>query len=854
MFNISQIKTPDNNVYDIKAVGLKESPRLTDTTPYLFRPSFANGYGYETLIGGTCGVNQLVYEPDVWTSDPKGFKAGVSFVTGHKLLMIVGGTANDSFKAYVFGNVGGTVSIFNSGIGSTIISCPFTFTQTVDGAHDTNNSTWIWIDQFASWSNGYINIIDLTQMFGTTIADYVYTLESGTSGAGVAWLKNNGFFSADYYPYNAGGLLSVKTSKKINRGFNQFDELWESGTINQTTGAEEPNAYIDRFENYIPIVPNTRYYFKYTANNDIRIFYYDANKNYIGTIIAYANNSFVSPVNACYIRGTHSNADGHPPVCINISCGLDGQYQPYVSHEYPLDDIELRGILKLDGNNSLYYDGDTYESNGSVTRKYGIVDLGTLDYAYYGGRFNTVSAFDDIGGEIVSDCYVNVICAKYVNSSSNTDKTFFVYNNKYIYIYDSAYTDATAFKNSLDGVYLVYELSTISTETADAFTNPMVVDGNGTEEFVDGRTVEMPVGHSTIYVDNSDKTKLDSLPDISNDGDGTYVINQENGKQSLVTPNATDISYSNTSSGLTATKVQGAIDEVNTKVGTKANSSDVYTKSNTYNKTEVNSMLTLVKSATSGNPCTFTTDLADALVSLTANIVCGGGGGTPSTPIPLVGHSALNLDVNGDTFTVQFGQTVYGGVYDKSGRLTITHGIVSFADLSTKAWNVSGSGIFYLYPTAMALPNILTPIVNNPICSHFVYQGSGTMENNTFRVSDALYIKSDIVSTIADLRIWLSNNNGVIAYELATPIVIDVPSISVFAENGVNNIVSDCGGDIAVEYEVGDLANDVKTVISNTKLADLSDIPNPPTTDGNYRLIVTITDGKPIYSWEEITE
>ena len=44
-----------------------------------------------------------------------------------------------------------------------------------------------------------------------------------------------------------------------------------------------------------------------------------------------------------------------------------------------------------------------------------------------------------------------------------------------------------------------------------------------------------------------------------------------------------------------------------------------------------------------GNPCTFTTDLADALVSLTADIICGGGGGTPSTPIPLVGHSELNL-------------------------------------------------------------------------------------------------------------------------------------------------------------------------------------------------------------------
>lgn len=48
--------------------------------------------------------------------------------------------------------------------------------------------------------------------------------------------------------------------------------------------------------------------------------------------------------------------------------------------------------------------------------------------------------------------------------------------------------------------------------------------------------------------------------------------------QSIPTVDADDVSYDNTSSGLTATNVQDAIDEVNTKVGTKASTTDVANK------------------------------------------------------------------------------------------------------------------------------------------------------------------------------------------------------------------------------------------------------------------------------------
>ena len=60
-------------------------------------------------------------------------------------------------------------------------------------------------------------LVDLTAMFGTTIADYVYTLETQTAGSGIVWLKSYGFFTEDYYAYSANTIQSVSVSAKVNK-------------------------------------------------------------------------------------------------------------------------------------------------------------------------------------------------------------------------------------------------------------------------------------------------------------------------------------------------------------------------------------------------------------------------------------------------------------------------------------------------------------------------------------------------------------------------------------------------------------------------------------------------------------
>lgn len=79
-------------------------------------------------------------------------------------------------------------------------------------------------------------------------------------------------------------------------------------------------------------------------------------------------------------------------------------------------------------------------------------------------------------------------------------------------ILDSAYNNAQTFKSAVSGQYLVYELATPTTSTADPFEPNQICDPSGTEEYIDTRTVQVPVGHETIYhqsmrsyVDNQNK-------------------------------------------------------------------------------------------------------------------------------------------------------------------------------------------------------------------------------------------------------------------------------------------------------------------------------------------------------------
>ena len=370
---------------------------------------------------------------------------------------------------------------------------------------------------------------DLTKMFGSTIADYILSLETASAGAGVAFFRK--LFPNPYYAYNTGELMSVQAASHDMVGFNLWDEECQIGSFDPSTldfGTTGSNFLIGK--NKCPIIGGATYYVKtpYPINSyGLHVVFYDGNDTAISKS-SYVN-PFTAPQNAVSFRvaipaATYGTTYNHD-ICISISSDRNGEYEPYEKHTYPLDDsLTLRGIPKLGSNNKLYYNGDTYESDGTVTRKYGIVDLGMLTWTHrseiVSGIFASSVQNGKSGGTILAICskyeYAGVVGG--IVEAHETDKTFSLYGGgNIIYVYDTAYADAASFKAAMSGVYLVYELATPTTETAELYHNPQIVSEYGTEEYVDAaveagtRDVFVPVGHVTKYPTNQVK-KLDNLP------------------------------------------------------------------------------------------------------------------------------------------------------------------------------------------------------------------------------------------------------------------------------------------------------------------------------------------------------
>lgn len=388
---------------------------------------------------------------------------------------------------------------------------------------------------------------DLTQMFGATIADYIYSLETANEGAGVAWFKK--LFPKPYYAYNAGELMSVKTSAYKSVGFNQLDK--STGTdnkyINSTTGTETAmnGAW---HSDYISVVPNTNYYTNADGTGyEYPVIAYDADKNFLGKIGG-AKPLVFNTGNAHYlIINTIKSLTAVDDLVLNLHWDgeRDGEYEPYEAHTYALDsDLELRGIPKLDTDNQLYYDGDIYESNGDVRRRFGKVDLGTLNWLLLSADKHLFYAYvADIKENTSASAIPNLLSGRYETVSAsgvfNAYQDFTIGQGidgivgaKYVMAVNTAYSDATSFKTAMSGVQLVYELATPEEETADPFQTPQIVNDFGTEEFVDARTIPIPVGHNSKYQANL-RAKLEMAPN-SPSGDGDYIVRQAGGQNSYV--------------------------------------------------------------------------------------------------------------------------------------------------------------------------------------------------------------------------------------------------------------------------------------------------------------------------------
>lgn len=134
------------------------------------------------------------------------------------------------------------------------------------------------------------------------------------------------------YAVNAGVLKNNAATALVTRGFNAWDEVTEEGDISIYTGQNSSAPGQLCAKNYIPALPSTTYYIK-SANVNVSVIFYDADKAFISSTYGIKDTTFVTPAGTAFIRFALYPAYGatyNHDINLNISnASRNGTYEPY---------------------------------------------------------------------------------------------------------------------------------------------------------------------------------------------------------------------------------------------------------------------------------------------------------------------------------------------------------------------------------------------------------------------------------------------------------------------------------------------------------------------------------------------
>ena len=211
----------------------------------------------------------------------------------------------------------------------------------------------------------------------------------------------------------------------------------------------------------------------------------------------------------------------------------------------------------------------------------------------------------------------------------------------------------------------------------------------------------------------------------------------------------------------------------------------------------------------SGPIASFDTELAVPLVNVSCDIVATGGNGTPDNPNPINGYTEENITANGNTYTVNFGQTVYGGVLDVTrGKLHVTWGGKDMGDL-TWVRNTQYNNPIFLANIPEAKNATASGEVANTKCEILTPTTAQNCNNTSYDncYSIMLYFNSSyninvVAKAYNDVPSFVSAVTGKkLIYELDTPFDIDLTPEVISAVVGENNVYSDTNGDTTVQFK-----------------------------------------------------
>ena len=306
-----------------------------------------------------------------------------------------------------------------------------------------------------------------------------------------------GTTATSYAPYSNICPISGWDECKVSvSGVNVWDEEWEEGSYDNSTGEKIPSNQNIRVKNAIIISPNTQYYLK--SPSAPIVLYYDANNDFLNYATPSNNAVFTTPSNAYYMR-------------FRMGVGYGTTYNNDISINYPSSDTSYHA-----------YNGQTYTIDLGSTRYGGTLDAvsGVLTMDRVKKALSANDAFVKLGDTTVYlDTWLDIIkptspelglldCSHYkeVLQSSATDSCIAKpVNNRAIIFYDSIHaTSVNNFKayiteqiNNNTPIEVVYKLAT-----------PQTYQLTPTE-------VKTLLGINNIWADTGDIQKAEYVRDLS---------------------------------------------------------------------------------------------------------------------------------------------------------------------------------------------------------------------------------------------------------------------------------------------------------------------------------------------------
>lgn len=381
--------------------------------------------------------------------------------------------------------------------------------------NESSNAVWyytIYVYNGVTYDNVKLQpqIFDLTAMFG-----------SGSEPSTVEEFE--AMFPNDYYQYNAGEVVSAGTESIVEQGANLY-----YGTDMLKVGSDTYEYIANSYRcKTIKLDPKTTYTLSFTSDKTseiILLMNVNANVNapqYFDFRKASHTQTYTTGDDGCLYVGVYAgngnvaSADVIKRLSeckIMISEGdTPTAYAPYHRNEYQIPEAikALPGYGWSAGTARNYVD---YE-NKKYVQCVGNVDLGTLNWT---SRLSTVdnSIYVFISNDLNANNRGNSgLCSQYDLVTSNIDATivekdkFFYYNPLNIAFIDKSYTDATTFKQAMQGVILYYELANpiitdISTLIPDDVLRNIEVEAGGSVTFKNGNgdSYHIPVPSEEEYI------------------------------------------------------------------------------------------------------------------------------------------------------------------------------------------------------------------------------------------------------------------------------------------------------------------------------------------------------------------